>query len=465
VNSHEHGTIGDDASGGALVSVVPERADAPLALRYGDVVALAGDFFLPVVAPSTPGSVLSGTAEEIRAALGVMRADAGVTERRDGAGRPAPAADADVERRVRDRFIALAAQNADHFTAPWADERPLATEREAAGRFDSAPAAYRRLHQVALDVAYREGLQGGDLAAAMAHEAAAQHYLTDAFAAGHVRTPVAAIRRFWRRRYPDFWERLLTKVARDTTAALRDLAPPLRLLPRSALEQVTLQAVHNRTRALPAIFLGDLLARVFHDWDNDRGLLLEDGQVLFGDGHVEEGAGRELAVRAVRAGLADVEVAHRLGRNGRELLGDQLYAEVVDITRGGGTTFTAEVLLPRLSSDNPPLNWRAADADELWDAPVAGSRGPTVGEAAGRALDTGGEVYRRLAGLGVGVADSIDVPAARFLRRYLGPRAARAYREGFVDQLSHDPRGAVRDIVGSVELGGERHCCSSPAVG
>jgi MFS family permease len=56
-----------------------------------------------------------------------------------------------------------------------------------------------------------------------------------------------------------------------------------------------------------------------------------------------------------------------------------------------------------------------------------------------------------VAGLGVGVADSIDVPAAWLLRRYLGPRAARAYREGFVEQLSRDPRGAVRDIVEPLE--------------
>jgi hypothetical protein len=65
----------------------------------------------------------------------------------------------------------------------------------------------------------------------MAREAAAQHYLTDAFAAGHLRTPVTAIRRFWHHRYPDFWHSLQRKVAADTAAALRELTPPARIFP------------------------------------------------------------------------------------------------------------------------------------------------------------------------------------------------------------------------------------------
>ncbi|PZS24015.1 MAG: hypothetical protein DLM60_01330 [Pseudonocardiales bacterium] len=62
--------------------------------------------------------------------------------------------------------------------------------------FGSALVAYRNLHQVALDEAWRLGRHGGDISRAMAREAAAAHYLTDAFAAGHLRTPVAAIRRY-----------------------------------------------------------------------------------------------------------------------------------------------------------------------------------------------------------------------------------------------------------------------------
>jgi hypothetical protein len=468
VKSDEHRTIGDDATGAASVTLLPEHSDRPLELRFGDIVALAGDFLLPVVDARPDVPVLAGTSEDIIGGLRVISADEGRTDDRLTPGGTLGGRVAgpvgDVERRVRDRFIALAAQNADHFVKPWGDEVALTTERAAAGQFASAPVAYRRLHEAAMVVAYRSGLDGGGVELAIAREAAAQHYLTDAFASGHVRTPVAAIRRFWRRRYPEFWKRLQAKVASDTSTALRRRAPALRVLPRHRLEGLTLKAVHNRTRALPPIFLGDLLARVFHDWDNEHGLLLEDGGMLFGDGHVGEGAGRDLALRAARAGVDDVELAHRLGTTGKELVGGQLHAEVLAITRGGGSTFAAEALLPRLSPDNPPLNWKASDVEELWDTPVAGSRGPTVGDAAVRALEAGGEVYRRLAGLGAGVADAIDVPAAAVLRRYLGPRAARAYQEGFVEQLSGDPRAAVRDVVGSSDDDPvEWRCCPTRA--
>src|SRR5205807_4708606 len=80
----------------------------------------------------------------------------------------------DVERRVRDRYLALAATNDDHFVTPG---RSDAVTGSGCG---SALSAYRQLHELALDEACRLGRQGGDLAQAMASEAAAQHYLTDA---------------------------------------------------------------------------------------------------------------------------------------------------------------------------------------------------------------------------------------------------------------------------------------------
>jgi hypothetical protein len=86
-------------------------------------------------------------------------------------------------------------------------------------RFASAVRAYRRLHEVALDEACRLGRCRDDESRPMAKEAAAQHYLTDAFAAGHLRTPVTAIRHFWHHRYPQFWQSLQRKVAASATAS------------------------------------------------------------------------------------------------------------------------------------------------------------------------------------------------------------------------------------------------------
>ena len=455
MKAHEHRAIGDEATGGALVDLAGGLSDQPLYLRHGDVIALSGDFFLadPGVGHSglfqlaaVPGDrgTLPDTWDEIICALKVMAVDEGVTDPRfEESGEFAyfrfspTAALTDVERRVRDRFLVLAAANTEHFLTPWGAE----------GDRGSAASAYRRLHQAALDEAHRLGRLGGDLSGAMAREAAAQHYLTDAFASGHLRTPIAALREFWHDRYPRFWERLKHKIASDTAAALREVARPLRIMPATVLYERTLTAVHLRTQDYPAISLGDLLGRVFHDWDNDHGLVLEDGEMLYGDGHLEEGVGRRSAVAAVKAGNDDVEVAFGLGASGSRLSGEPLYRRVREATSAGGSAFRAESHLPRPSPDNPPLNWRAADVDELWHSPIAGSSGPTVGQAVADVLEPGGEVARRLDCLGQGVVEAFDVVDVPLLRGWLGRKACQAYHRGFIEGLARDPKGSIDAVV------------------
>ncbi|HEX6596214.1 MAG TPA: hypothetical protein VF045_04730 [Acidimicrobiales bacterium] len=449
MKAYEHRAIGDEATAGAKVDVAPSRSGGRFLLSHGDVIALSGDFFgadeLFELA-SVPGAsgVLTGTSDEVVCALKVMAVDEAVEDPRFGTGGEfatyqfsPQAARTDVERRVRDRFLARAARNEDHFLAPWGDSYTGV----------SARTTYRRLHQAALDEACRLGGTGGDLCVAMAREAAAQHYLTDAFASGHVRTPIGAIREYWHERYPRFWECLRGKIASDTAAALRELAVPLRLVRRRTLHDRTLAAIHDRTEAYPPLSLGDLLGRVFHDWDNDHGLRLENGQMLFGDGHLDNGIGRELAVAAVRAGNDDVEIAYGLGAAGRTSLGEPLYAAVRDATGAGPVAYTAESLLPRLSAHNRPLNWRAGDVDELWTSPIAGTTGPTVGEAVAAVLDEDGEVFRRLDCLGQGIVEAFDVVNVPILKAWLGRKACHAYHRGFLLGLARDPRAAVAAVV------------------
>ena len=305
MKSHEHRALGEAATAGALVDVGGDGAEERLVLSYGDVVALSGDFF-PSHPPgdqegtqAEPGGLPSddlfrltaipgergtepGTRDEIICALQVMAVDGAFVDARFESGGQfshfrftATAAATTVERQVRDRFLALATVNGDHFVAPG---RP-GTAPDHTGpqptRFASAVLAYRRLHEVALDEACRLGRCRGDESRAMGREAAAQHYLTDAFAAGHLRTPVTAIRHFWHHRYPQFWQSLQRKVAADTAAALRELTRPARMLPDGFLYNRAHAAVKARTSGFPPITLGDLLARVFHDWDNSHGLTLQ----------------------------------------------------------------------------------------------------------------------------------------------------------------------------------------------
>ena len=466
MRSHEHRSIGDEATAGALVNVGGEALDERFPLTFGDVVALSGDYFRPdgsrrarppdalfSLAP-VPGAAGTRrhTRDEIVCALKVMSVDEEFADPRFEAGGAfsrysfSPRSDrSDVERGVRDRYLCLAATNDDHFVSPGRSD-----VRTGSGS-PCAPAAYRDLHQRALDEAWRLGRDGGDLSRAMAREAAAQHYLTDAFASGHLRTPVADIRRYWHERYPQFWERLQHKVAADTAAALREVSTALRLVPRRLLYERTDAELRTRTSQYPALSLGDLVARAFHDWDNDHGLRV-DGGVVFGDGHVEEGATKDLALAAVRAGVDDVELAFRLGRAGRAGPGPSLYNEVRRGTGAQGETYRAEEWIPRVSETNPRQNWMAPDVGTLWASPMVGTSGPTVGDAVVEMLRPEGEFVRQLAGLGEGLAGTHGLLAVPVLGPWLAGHCCRAYHRGFVEPLARDPRPAVLALTGDATV-------------
>ena len=461
MKSLEHRAVGEAATGGACVNVGGASDEQRFVLRYGDVVALSGDFFAGAQAgpqddlftlaaiPGSQGTQL-GTRDEIICALKVMTVDGAFVDARFKPGGQfsqfsftEKAAATEVERRVRDRFLALATANGDHFVAPG-----RGCGAHSSG-FPSAVVAYRRLHEVAIDEAYRLGQSGGDESRAMAREAAAQHFLTDAFAAGHLRTPVSAIRHFWHHRYPTFWPNLQRKVAADTASALKELLWPARLLPDGFLYDRTHTAVKARTKGYPPITFGDLLARVFHDWDNTHGLLVESGGILFGDGLLEQGVGRKLVVAAARAGIDDIEVAYRLGASGSRLDGAALYQAVRSATGAVGAAFVPETLIPIPSAENPPQNWWAPDIETLWDCPIVGSKGTTVGMAVEQTLRPGTEVFRRLDGLGPGVFEVPALSPLPPLRRWVARKAGQAYHDGFIRGLAQDPKAVTLAIVGT----------------
>ena len=479
MKSPEHRIVGQAAAGDALVHVGGDSAEERLVLSYGDVVALSGDFFAShhcvahgvegtqvgregltsadlfqlAAIPGKQGTRL-GTRDEIICALKVMAADGDFVDARFEPGGEfsdfqfsAAAAATEVERRVRDRFVALATANGDHFVAPGRPDTAHDHNGAHSNDFDSAVIAYRRLHKAALDEAYRLGRCRGDQSRAMAREAAAQHYLTDAFAAGHLRTPVTAIRHYWHHRYPRFWSSLQCKVATDTAATLRELARPTRFLPDGFVDDRVHAAVKARTRRYPPITFGDLLARVFHDWDDSHGLILDGGGVLFGDGHLEQGVGKELAVAAARAGIDDVEVAYRLGLSGSRLGGEGLYRAVRSATGAPHDAFEPETRIPIPSSDNPPQNWQATDAETLWTSPIVGTTGTTVGMAVEETLQVGGEVFRRLDRLGSVVFEVPGLLGVPPVRQWVTRKGSQAYHHGFIQGLAQDPKAAVLAIV------------------
>lgn len=453
MRSHEHRAIGDAATGAAMVNLAGESSGEALWLTFGDVVALSGDFFPPaslfdLAVVAGRGGTRVDTRDEIVGALKVATVDEAVTDARFDPGGDfghfdfSPRADrTDVERAVRDRYLALAAVNDDHFVAPGPSDAATGSG------FPSAPAAYRALHQAALDTAWALGRRRGDQTQAMAREAAAQHYITDAFASGHLRTPVAAIRRYWKARYPGFWAALQRRVASDTATALREVSAAMRLMPTRYLQRRTLSELSVRTGAYPDLSMGDLVARCFHDWDNAHGLRVDGGGVVFGDGAIRQGVTADLAIAAVRAGNDDIEVAYRLGASGSRLQGEALYAEVRRATGAGGADFVAETMVPLVSAGNPPQNWEAPDAETLWDTPIVGDRGPTVGEALVEMLEPDGQFIRQLDSLGEGLAGSHGPFGAPIVGPWLSRRCCQAFHQGFVEPLARDPAPVLLGLV------------------
>lgn len=477
MNGDEHRDIGDTAFGDALVNVGADAPDERFWLSFGDVMALSGDYFRPGLkacgggegdgssaaddlgagtlfelarVPGANGTRL-GSRDELICALRVMTADeAFVDPRFEPGGRFADFASGargsstDVERRVRDRYLVLAATNDDHFVAAGGITHPAPRGSEP---FGSAVLAYRRLHEVALEHACRLGRCGGDLSRAMAREAAAQHFLTDAFTAGHMRTPVARIRRYWRARHPEFWDELQRRVAAQTAAALRELSWPLRLLPAGFVHDATLSALQRRTSRYPPLSMGDFLARLFHDWDNVHGLALEGGGIVFGDGHVHEGDTCRLALCASRAGIDDVQVAFELGAADSRLTGEPLYDAVRAATGAHGRAFVAESQIPRVASRNPGQNWRAPDVQTLWEIPIVGGSGTTVGEALTEMMDPGGYFIRQLDRLGQGLVEPHGLLAVPLLGNWLARKGACAYHRGFVAPLAAQPRKTILSVI------------------
>lgn len=171
MDGHEHRDIGDAATGGALVNLGATSPGGRFRLGFGDVMALAGDYFTAgEPAASAEGAdtgadalgqslfglarvagrkgTTPGTRDEILCALHVMAVDERYADPRFSRG--GAFADLtfgyqgaldDVERRVRDRYVQLAATNDDHFVAPGG-----VTHGRGPGRrepFGSAILAYR----------------------------------------------------------------------------------------------------------------------------------------------------------------------------------------------------------------------------------------------------------------------------------------------------------------------------------
>jgi hypothetical protein len=375
----EHKAIGDRAVGD-----VRYRLSPLVEMTHGDLVAM-GDYFSSVdeiaSLAATPGR-RKGTLGEIYYALFVS------VRGEDETKLMGEWFDESAKEAVNERFYKLAATNISHFPNPYAgdeklDPRTKAKRHDEPGQAVGEAATYRDGHVRAIRRALELGKARKPIGGALAIDAFAAHFLTDAFSAGHLRTPRIPVQEYWKRKVPNFYQRFQRWLA-DTMAEWIDHngAQWQQAAPMGAKRSAALDAVRDALKSMPEMSFGDVIGLAVHDYDSDRGVLVElngkrmrmvgDGRLLDPEGDDDPAQAKaahdtmDLAVKAVQASTADVEKAHDLGRAGSDL-----DAVVARLTSGGKGLFLAERLVPRpvpddqLTAADKALRWHFDTVEEL----------------------------------------------------------------------------------------------------
>jgi hypothetical protein len=444
--SPEHLQIGDAATGTEKFTLCE---NPHYELTYGEVVALVGDYF-----SSFDEMVRLAQTQHGRDMLDFVL-DVKIHERKSRAeyinmGKKQAVEDAETA------YKALMANNQTHFLNTMEDDFLKDNEDKDREIPNTGPQngaqAYRYNHLLALFAAHdaadsslypNEQDQDRALSLARGKEAGAGHYLTDAFSAGHIRTPRDDVKKYWEANWrgKPFKELFVDWAAMTVIGKHRG---PV----KEAMKDQVVAALTN-VFADDHLDFGDLVSGVLHDYDNEHGVsVLIDGNMhtLYGDGYLNKvgNDGLALAEQAVDAGLAEVEDVYLDG-----VAGVSRRTAIEGLKTDG--LFAAERLMPIPTIPISPFNWRADDTGRVSLASML--RMPAFGDGwkslsrkiveEGRlALDTN---YVSVFGTGSG-----DVPVARHPDEdsELYEALQVAIASNFLDELEANPMGSLLDILG-----------------
>ncbi|WP_448002672.1 hypothetical protein [Agromyces bauzanensis] len=213
---------------------------------------------------------------------------------------------------------------------------------------------------------------------ALLYEAFASHFLTDAYAGGHLRTPRAAVGDWWNPKVPMFWTNLQLWMAEVIARHINDHSVAGYLQTVQQLYEAAQDTLRKVTAKMPVLTFGDAISGALHDIDNELGVEAMVGAAvvkLVGDGQLIDAKGRALvagvptaqkASAGVAASLKEVRDAFAAGAKGSSP------AAAVAAIRLPDGLFRAEQLWPRALADsdpqqsNPGRNWRVAGVEDLF---------------------------------------------------------------------------------------------------
>lgn len=296
--SEEHRQLGAEGSGNTTLDI--DLGDGTR-LTYGEMVALAGDYFGSISEMQTLAATPAGQEELRWARWQAMRAGG------------EPDVSQAAKDRVMDRYYRLAANNISHFSAG-----------------GTARTEYQNYHAQALHQAFMAGANENlaTWGSAVATEAFGNHFLTDMFSAGHVRTPRAAIKEWYQTHYPNSVDQFVNYAANTITETMDRNGDVPWYWPNSSVAG----RIRGRIRdlggsAIDSFSLGDVVSLAYHDHDNAALGVVSDvnpeGQPVDGgyhwtakgDSHLADSPiTRQMAVAAVRTSLNDLELMRVAGQ-------------------------------------------------------------------------------------------------------------------------------------------------------
>jgi Domain of unknown function (DUF4157) len=376
--SNEHKAMGDNATK-EMVELAPD-----FKVTFGDLTAIA-DFF---------GSVAQ-IKEFAKSDFGLQQIKFVIYVEIRGQKNRKSEFSKEVENAVKKRYYTLAGGNYVHFTNPKEGDsqrdfkdkvNDRADEKDDRGNpvigSDGLPkkvpvnnaGSYRLNHESALREAYEAGKKGTSKNEAMLYEGFASHFLTDAYAAGHMRPERISIKEYWDPKVPMFWTNLKWWMAECIANHLNNQSIALSGFTEQFLWEQSLETLENKIKGkgIPDLTFGDAIAGSVHDNDNEKGVNAQVGNEvvkLVGDGAVLDKNNHALATGAdtmakvtagVKASLQEVEMAYK-GKEPSSISIDGLYR--------------AEQLWPKPIADSDPqqdnktLNWKVESVVELLNDP------------------------------------------------------------------------------------------------
>ncbi|MBS0150787.1 MAG: DUF4157 domain-containing protein [Nitrospira sp.] len=239
--SEEHVRIGSVALPGRDVLIVGYGR-----VSYGEMIAMIGDYF---------GSLVEMQSLARMGRFGTQQID--LARWKVNPSLPRPSVDSGVEEAVDGRYTRLASRNETHFSTGSAPGR---SNREQ----------YIAAHTIAIRAAYNEGLMPLTIGLGWAaQEAASNHFLTDAFSAGHVRTPRGQIQGHWGALYPNFSNDLVRTISCYMASFINDRDNVGYLVTVNYLSGKIEPVIRAQGgSALSSFSISDLISKVMHDADN-----------------------------------------------------------------------------------------------------------------------------------------------------------------------------------------------------